>query len=125
MVVFIGEERGGWNDFYGFATRIPIWISLTAILPLTYGIAALLRLGHDRCCLRQRETDAELCRAAYQGADLRQVVENMARSHRRALKTEDLIIPTQIIRRMIETAGGDLDPSEGCRRYMEAYLEEI
>ena len=36
MVVFIGEENGGWNDFYGFVTRAPIWVSMpgsTATLP--------------------------------------------------------------------------------------------
>ncbi len=124
MVVCIGEEKGGWNDFYGFATRIPLWISLTAILPLTYGIAALLRLGHDKCCLGQRQKDAELCRQTYGGADLREVVENMARSHKKTLKTDNLVIPTQIIRHMIGSTGEDLDPAEGCRRYLEAYLEE-
>ena len=124
MVVLIGEENGGWNDFYGFATRIPIWISLVSILPLTYGIAALLRLGHDRCCLSRRRKDAALCREAYGGGDVRDVVENMARSHKKELRTEDPVIPTQIIRHMIESAGGGIDPGEGCRRYLEAYLEE-
>ena len=124
MVVFIGEENGGWNDFYGFATRIPVWIWLAAILPITYGIAALLRLGHDKCCLVQRKKDAELCRRAYSGADLCEVVENMARSHKKEMNTENLVIPTQIIKHMIENAGDGLDPAEGCRRYLEAYMEE-
>ena len=123
MVVFIGEERGGWNDFYGFATRVPIWISLVAILPLTYGIAALLRLGHDSRCRRQREKDAALCRETYRGADLRQVVEQMARSRRQELNADRLVIPTQIIRHMIENSDSDLELEEGCRRYLEAYLQ--
>ncbi|MBO4848308.1 MAG: hypothetical protein J5586_04060 [Clostridia bacterium] len=124
MVVFIGEDKGGWNDFYGFATRIPIWISLIAILPLTYGIAALLRLGHGKCCELQRKKDAELCRKAYSGGDISEVVENMARSHKKEMKTDNLVIPTQIIRHMIENTGAGLDPTDGCRRYLEAYLED-
>ena len=48
----------------------------------------------------------------------------MARSHREELQTEDLVIPTQIIRHMIESTGDELDPEEGCRRYLEAYLED-
>lgn len=123
MVVFIGEEKGGWNDFYGFATRIPIWISLVSILPLTYGIAALLRLGHDKCCRLQRKKDAELCRRTYSGGDIGQIVENMARSHKKEMKTDDLVIPTQIIRHMIENTESGIDPADGCRRYLEAYLE--
>nr|MCR5293893.1 hypothetical protein [Lachnospiraceae bacterium] len=51
MVVFIGEEHGGWNDFYGFATRIPAWVSLTLIMPITFGIATLVRTGHNKYCL--------------------------------------------------------------------------
>ena len=124
MVVFIGEEHGGWNDFYGFATRIPLWISLSAIIPITYGIAALLRLWHDKTCVYQRERDATLCKITYFGADLGEVVEKMARSHKQELKTDDLVIPTQIIRHMIESTGADLDTEEGCRRYLEAYFAE-
>lgn len=124
MVVVIGEEQGGWNDFYGFATRIPLWISLVLILPLTYGIGFLLRMGHNTCCQRRREKDAALYRKAYSGSDLREVVENMARSHRKELRTKNLVIPTQTIYYMIQNSGADLDPAEGCRRYLEAYLEK-
>ncbi len=124
MVVFIGEEHGGWNDFYGFATRIPIWISLVAIMPLTYGIAALLKLGHDGVCKAQRKKDAELCRKAYSGADMSKVVENMALVHKKEIKTDNLVIPSQIIRHMIENTGCGMDPSEGCRQYLEAYLKD-
>ena len=124
MVVFIGEEHGGWNDFYGFATRIPLWVSLVAILPLTYGIAALLRLGHNKCCQRRREKDALLYWVAYYGADLRQVVEDMARAAKKELKTNRIVIPAQMIGYMIENSGSDMDRDEGCRRYLEASLAE-
>ena len=122
MVVFIGEDNGGWNDFYGFATRVPIWVSVSVILPLTFGIVLLLRLGHNMCCLSRRSRDAKLYREAYKGADLVRVVENMARSHRRELKTNNIIIPSQTIKHMIENSGDGLDPEEGCRLYLAAYL---
>ena len=124
MVVFIGEAHGGWNDFYGFATRVPLWVSLVLIMPVTYGIAMLLRLGHNRCCLRRREKDAALYRAAYTGADLRQVVEEMARACRRELKTDSIVIPSKTIGYMIQNSGADLDQTELCRRYLEAFLAE-
>ncbi len=122
MVVFIGEDNGGWNDFYGFTTRVPIWVSFSVIIPLTVGIILLLRLGHNKCCLRRRHKDAELYREAYSGADLREVVENMASSHRRELKTNSIIIPASTIGYMIENSGNDLNIAEGCRLYLEAYL---
>ena len=125
MVVFIGEANGGWNDFYGFATRIPVWVSLIAILPVTFGIAALLRLGHNKCCLRRREKDAELYREAYTGVDLAQAVEDMARACKKELKTHSIVIPSQTIGYMIQNSGADLDQSELCRRYLDAFLAEI
>ena len=124
MVVVIGEAHGGWNDFYGFATRIPLWISLTAILPVTFGIASLLRLGHNRCCLRRREKDAALCRDVYTGADLGQVVAEMARSCRRELRTGSIVIPSPLIGYMILNSGSDMEQDELCRRYLDAFLEE-
>ena len=124
MVVVIGEAHGGWNDFYGFATRIPLWISLTAILPVTFGIASLLRLGHNRCCLSRREKDAALCRDAYTGADLGQVVAEMARSCRRELRTGSIVIPSPLIGYMILNSGSDMEQDELCRRYLDAFLEE-
>ena len=124
MVVVIGEEHGGWNDFYGFVTRIPLWVSLAAITPVTLGIAAALRLWHNRCCLRRREKDAALYREAYTGADLRQVVEGMARSRREELKTKNIVIPAQLIGYMVRNAGSDLDPVALCREYLEIILDE-
>ena len=124
MVVFIGEERGGWNDFYGFTTRVPIWVSFAVILPLTAAIILLLRLGHNQCCLHRRSQDAALYRAAYSGTDLRQIVENMASSHKKELKTDSIVIPSQTIGYMIQNSGYDLDVAEGCRLYLESYLRE-
>ena len=96
---------------------------MAVILPLTLAIVLLLRLGHNKCCLRRRSLDAELYRKAYSSADLRQVVEDMARSHRKELKTNNIVIPAQIIGYMIENSGDGLDPAEGCRLYLEAYLQ--
>nr|MBQ6242256.1 hypothetical protein [Lachnospiraceae bacterium] len=58
MVVVIGEQNGGWNDFYGFATRMPVWIPLLAVLPVTFGIAAGLRLLYNRSYDRRKARGA-------------------------------------------------------------------
>ena len=60
MVVVITYERGGWKDFYGFATRMPLWISATAILPLTFGIATLVRIWHNRSFKQRRKNEAQI-----------------------------------------------------------------
>ena len=48
MVEILGPDNGCWDDFYGFLTRIPSWISLISFMPLTFGIASVLRVLHNR-----------------------------------------------------------------------------
>ena len=60
MVEILGPDNGGWDDFYGFLTRIPQWISLLLFMPLTFGVASILRFLHNRNCLRLFQREAEL-----------------------------------------------------------------
>ena len=124
MVLFIGEEHGGWSDFYGFVTRVPAWVSLLVILPLCFGITLLLRQGHNTCCLRRRKKDAELYRSFCAGSNLREVIEKMARSIKMDIKTKSIFIPTQIIALMIQNSDDDIDHDDACRCYLEAFLKE-
>ena len=123
MVVFIGEEHGGWNDFYGFVTRVPFWVSLPVILISATGIVLLLRLGHNACCLYRRKKDSELYKAAYGGSDLKKVIAEMARSQKREMKQKNPTVPVQMIGYMIENSGSDLDPDEGARIYFEEWMK--
>ncbi len=125
MVVFIGEENGGWNDFYGFATRLPLWIPVVSILPLTYGIAALLRWGHNTCCQKSRERDVEFYRQAYGDTDLVYSVAEMARSRKKELRSDGgIVIPTRLIGYLIQNSSDHMEPQEAYRRYFEVFLEE-
>ncbi len=123
MVVVIGEERGGWNDFYGFATKVPLWVSLVVITPLTFGTAALLRLGHNKLCLRRRQQDAQLYRNALAYADIRSIVKYMARARRRESNTADIVVPARTIWHLVENSGEDMSLSEGCKIYLDTFLE--
>lgn len=123
MVVFIGEENGGWNDFYGFVTRVPFWVSLPVILIAATGTVLLLRLGHNACCLYRRKKDSGLYKAAYGGEDLRRVIAEMARSQKRESKQKDPTVPVQMIGYMIENSGSDLDPDEGARIYFDEWMK--
>lgn len=124
MVVFIGEENGGWDDFYGFVTRVPLWVSVVVILPTACAIALLLRLGHNACCQFRRNKDAALYRDTYGDSDLREVIAEMARTAKREEKPKSITIPVQIIGFMIENNKDDLDPDEAARIYFDAWMEE-
>lgn len=48
QVVFIGEENGGWMDFYTFNRGGYWYVTVAVILTVVYIIAAITRLVHNR-----------------------------------------------------------------------------
>jgi hypothetical protein len=74
MVVVITEARGGWDDFYGFATRIPFWIPAILILPLTFGIATLIRLWHNSSFVRRRKKEAQIFLDYFEGKKAEDII---------------------------------------------------
>ena len=121
LVVVIGEERGGWNDFYGFATRIPVWIPMVLILPLTFGIATLLRLQHNWMFRHLREVSVP---DEYSEEYLRDTVKWLAEKN--ALSDQpgtDLVIPRRLIRYLMDTTEGDMSFREVCILYLDTDLE--
>ena len=60
MVEILGPNNGGWDDFYGFLTRIPQWISLLSFIPLTFAVASVLRVLHNRATLRSEQMEADI-----------------------------------------------------------------
>ncbi len=47
-VVFLGPEKGGWEDLYFMTAFIPFYISAVLVMLLALGIALLLRYLHNR-----------------------------------------------------------------------------
>ena len=123
MVVVIGEENGGWNDFYGFATRLPLWIPVTLIMPLTFAISSLIRFLHNRCFRRRTEEEAAYFKETFGKEDIRKAVSAMARLNGSTMKTADVLIPRRVISIMLENNEGDCTLEELCRLYLEEYLE--
>ena len=123
MVVVIGERNGGWNDFYGFATRMPVWIPLLALVPLTYGITTLLRLLHNGSYDRRKAKEARMFEAEYAGKDIREAVMLMAREQSESRRTADIIVPSRIISLMLAHGDDEARLDECCQLFVNTYLE--
>ncbi len=122
MVAIVGEEKGGWNDFYGFLSRLPHWIPLTAIMPLTFLIATGIRVLHNRSYDRRKADESAFFTQLFADADVRRIVAAMARSHSSA-KILDIVIPSRIITIMLEHSKSDATLEECCEIYLKEYLE--
>ena len=56
LVIAVGEENGGWRDHYHFQELMPWYYIFAAMMLLTFGIASLLRVIHNR--MHQRDKNA-------------------------------------------------------------------
>ena len=121
LVVLVGEARGGWNDFYGFVTYIPSWLSLLLFPPVVFGVASLVRFFHNRSFRRLREigkTD-KLDRAYVENElDWRAREEAMIDARR-----SDIVIPRRFIKFLIENADSGMNVREACLLYLNRFLD--
>ena len=122
MVVVIGEKHGGWRDFYGVTTRVPVWIPAILITPLTWGIATLLRLAHNHSCVKRLQYKAELYRQVLGNADVREIVREMGRSARLSNLSRSIVVPCRVIDLLIATEKRGRSREELCRVYPDAWL---
>ena len=123
LVRLVGENRGGWNDFYGFLTRIPAWISLSAFLPLTYGIAFVLRILHNASRERYRKKARANYLDAYDKDNLKDVVIHMAAINSLRDTTGNIVIPYNVLRMLLNSDEDESRFEEYCILYMKECLK--
>ena len=123
MVEILGPDNGGWDDFYGFFTRIPSWISLLSFMPLTFGVATVIRLLHNRSCRRHMQWMAALIYAEFSDKTIREQIVYVAEGRRSEKKTGNIVIPVPLIAAMIKNSGDELDLEEACDIYLRTILQ--
>ena len=123
MVEILGPDNGGWDDFYGFFTRIPSWISLLSFMPLTFGVANVIRLLHNRSCRRHMQWMAVLINAEFSDKTIREQIVYVAEGRRSEKKTGNIVIPVPLIAAMIKNSGDELDLEEACDIYLHTILQ--
>ena len=122
MVVVIGEDQGGWNDFYGVMTHMPLWVAEVSILPLTFIIATIIRVLHNATFDKRRKKEAIFYSEAFADADIRELVGAMARFHRTMSAGKDILVPGRVIAIMVDNNKGDCTWEECCGIYLKEYL---
>ena len=123
MVAVVGEERGGWNDFYGFLTRIPPWISMSAFLPVTFGIATVLRIFHNRSVERYRKAARKLYLEAYGAGNMRDVILHIAAIRSKQDTSGSIVIPYNLLRTLLNSGENEAEFEEYCVLYMKECLK--
>ena len=125
MVVLIPKDLGGWDDFYGFATRVPIWISATVILPLTFGITTLVRLWHNHAFSNRRQNEAQIFLDYFEGKEAREILFEMGKARAKIQPYGDVVLPTMVIKKIVYFTDSDLSINDACRLYLDGYLDAV
>lgn len=125
MVVLIPKELGGWDDFYGFVTKIPPWISVTLILPLTFGITTLIRLWHNRSFVNRRKNEAQIFLDYFDGKEAKEILFEMGKARAKIQPSGDVIVPTLVIKKIVYFTDSDLRIHDACRLYLDGYLTAV
>ena len=121
MVEILGPDNGGWDDFYGFFTRIPAWVSLLSFIPITFGITSVLRLLHNRSCRRAERKEAEFYRKEFAGKDARGLITAIACGHRTG-KHPFVTVPVRLLDAILRETGSDMTLGEACSLYMDSVI---
>ena len=122
MVVVITEANGGWDDFYGFATRVPVWLSATVILPLTLGITTLVRLWHNHSFVNRRKNEAKIFLDYFDGKNAEEILFEMGKARAGIQPCGDVIIPAWVIKKIVYFTDSDLCQADACKLYLDGYL---
>lgn len=125
MVVVITEANGGWKDFYGFATRIPFWIPALLILPLTFGIATLIRLWHNYSFKKRRQNESQIFLDYFEGKSADHIIFEMGKARAKLQPTGDVIVPILVIKKILIFTESDLKMDDACRLYLDGYLQAV
>lgn len=125
MVVLIPKELGGWDDFYGFATRMPLWISVTSVLPLTFGITTLIRLWHNRSFVNRRKNEAQIFLDYFDGKEAKEILSEMGKARAKIQPSGDVIVPTVVIKKIMYFTDSTLSINDACKIYLDWYLASV
>ena len=125
MVEILGPKNGGWDDFYGFLTRIPSWISLVSFMPLTFCIASLLRCLHNRNCLWVRKKAVDLYRQEFSGKDTAKQIVSIADTYVLEKEPHNITVPLWLLETVLRYGGGRLNMQEGCNLFLDTVLDRL
>ena len=121
MVEILGPDNGGWDDFYGFFTKIPAWVSLLSFIPITFAIASVLRLLHNRSCMRAGKREAEFYRREFAGKDARELIKAIAAGNR-SIKHSYVSVPVRLLDAVVRETGSGMTLGEACSFFMDSVL---
>lgn len=122
-VVIIGQDRGGWPDFYHFMEFVPIYVSLPAMCLLAFGIATGIRLLSNRLNAVRRQKLTDLWPEEASPVEIKIEVFGLGRFTGRNGDKNNISLPLDILEMLSERYGIKLD--ELIRAYIRGVTDGL
>lgn len=101
MVVYIGEERGGWEDIYNATSTVPLWIVFNLVILIGFAASIILRKLHNLIVDRSLK-DLTSRWEGYSSVELRIEAYGLGRKLSRRLDKNEIVVPIDIFRMMAQ-----------------------
>ena len=101
MVVYIGEERGGWEDIYNATSTVPLWIVFNLLILIGFAASIILRKLHNLIVDRSLK-DLTSRWEGYSSVELRIEAYGLGRKLSRRLDKNEIVVPIDIFRMMAQ-----------------------
>ena len=101
MVVYIGEERGGWEDIYNATSTVPLWIVFNLLILIGFAASIILRKLHNLIVYRSLK-DLTSRWEGYSSVELRIEAYGLGRKLSRRLDKNEIVVPIDIFRMMAQ-----------------------
>lgn len=125
LVIFVGEENGGWRDHYHFQALMPWYVTFVLMMLLTFGIANLLRVIHNRMHKRDKAATESYYQSApeYDFPTIEEAIMSLARENKKNDAGGEVIVPRRIIKFFEKKYESKKSLSYLCGVYLEEYLK--
>ena len=122
-VVFLGKEKGGWEDLYMLNTFVPVWISLPAILLLVNTIAFLMRKIYNRLSTLRKKKMLSSWNENMDAVEINIEVFGLGRYYGHLCEKCELSIPYDILEALAEKYS--MDPEALMKVYTRGLIDAV
>ena len=95
------------------------------ILPLTFGIATLIRLWHNYSFAKRRMNEAQIFLDYFEGRGAEEILTEMGKARAKIQPYGDVILPTLVIKKVVYFTESDLSEEVAYKLYLDGYLSTI
>ena len=121
MAILIGEEKGGWRDFYNVRMLRSLWILLPILLLLGYCVAIILRRLHNYRARKGMKRISGMWSKDLEPIELKIEVFGLGRYMGAQYQGDEISMPFDIFE--IMTKRYDVTMEELTRAYIRGFLD--